>query len=634
VGGHPDNLLRHARVTISRSGALTLVGESSGHGAPSAFGHYRVLHQIGSGVLGPVFRGFDPQRDRIVAIKAFKLDLLPEDVARLAASLRRLAAAGFTHPQLVNLIDAGLEGTTPFLVAEYVSGETLDVARRQMPSDEATAIVPWLRQIAGAIDDAHRAGWRHGALHPRDVLVAGRTREVRITGFGIAGALEGVGARPPIRRPYTAPERSGGESWDERADIYSFGAIAHELLTGRRPAGPGEQDGALSGGLTPEQRVSVRKVLARGLAERPSARFESAAALVDALETAMSTGQLTLPAVAAAPEPIAAPRVDVEPEHAAGVAALSEPEPEAIPEPEVPAVAPMVIAVEDASVLFNPEPDTSGAESRTWNAEPGTRVVEPPLFASSQPPPRERSEYPWAAIAAVLVAGIVLGGALGYRVGLRRGTPSSPAATTAAPAPGPGDTEVAIKPEPPPPPPVEPGPPPPAVPPGAVAERAIAPSGQLTIRSTPTGALVTVDGRFRGETPLVIRDLPMGVHTVQIARPGHVPWSDRVTLSASSSRRTVSVNLQPGLDAGSQTSGSLFVDSRPRGARVTIDGRLVGTTPFRMPGMAAGRHDIRLDLDGYRSVSMPVTVNAAREARIAATLEPGGVPPGKSGPVR
>jgi hypothetical protein len=156
----------------------------------------------------------------------------------------------------------------------------------------------------------------------------------------------------------------------------------------------------------------------------------------------------------------------------------------------------------------------------------------------------------------------------------------------------------------------------------------------LTIRSTPTGALVTVDGRFRGETPLVIRDLPMGAHTVQIARPGHVPWSDRVTLSPSSSRRTVSANLQPGLDAASQTSGSLFVDSRPRGARVTIDGRLVGTTPFRMPGMAAGRHDIRLDLDGYRSVSMPVTVNAAREARIAATLEPGGVPPGKSGPVR
>lgn len=619
MGGHPDNLLRHARVTISRSGALTLVGESSGHGAPSAFGHYRVLHQIGSGVLGPVFRGFDPQRDRIVAIKAFKLDLLPEDVARLTASLRRLAAAGFAHPQLVNLIDAGLEGTTPFLVAEYVSGETLDVARRQMPSDEATAILPWLRQIAGAIDDAHRAGWRHGALHPRDVLVAGRTREVRITGFGIAGALEGVGARPPIRRPYTAPERSGGESWDDRADIYSFGAIAHELLTGRRPAGPGEQDGALSGGLTPEQRVSVRKVLARGLAERPSARFESATALVDALESAMSTGQLTLPVVAAAPEPIAAP---------------SEPESEAIPEPEVPAIAPMVIAVEDASVLFNPEPDISSEESRTWTQEPGTRIVEPTLFASSQPPPRERSEYPWAAIAAVLVAGIVLGGALGYRVGLRRGTPSSPVATTAAPAPGPGDTEVAVKPDTPPPPPVEPGPPPPAVAPSAAAERAIAPSGQLTIRSTPTGALVTVDGRFRGETPLVIRDLPMGAHTVQVARPGHVPWSDRVTLSPSSSRRTVSANLQPGLDTGSQTSGSLFVDSRPRGARVTIDGRLVGTTPFRMPGMAAGRHDIRLDLDGYRSVSMPVTVNAAREARIAATLEPGGVPPGKSGPVR
>ena len=587
-----------------------------------------MLHQIGSGVLGPVFRGFDPQHDRIVAIKTFKLDLFPEDVARLAASLRRLAAAGFTHPHLVNLIDAGLEGTTPFLVADYVSGETLDVARRQMPSDQAAAMLPWLRQIAGAIDDAHRAGRRHGALHPRDVLIAGRTNDVRMTGFGIAGALEGVGARPPIRRPYSAPEQSSGEPWDDRADIYSFGAIAHELLTGRRPAGPGEQDGALSGGLTPEQRVSVRKVLARGLAEQPAARFESAAALVDALESAMSGAQPMLPVVAAAPEPQAEPVAEPEPPTPAPVAA-------APPEHDTPVFVPAVIAAGDASLLFNPEPEIGGnPEPRTRNLEPGTRNPASMLFGSSLPPPHEPSTYPWAAIAAVALASVLAGGALGYRFGLLRGAAPPAAPAAAAAVPGAGDTEVAVKPDPPPPPPVAPAPSPSALPPSATTERAIAPSGQLTIRSTPGGALVTVDGRFRGETPVVIRDLQLGGHTVQIARPGHVPWSDRITLTAASPRRTVTATLQPGLDAVGQTSGSLFVDSRPRGARVTIDGRLVGTTPFRMPGLTAGRHDVRLDLDGYRSVSMPVTVSATREARVAATLEPGGVPPGKPGPVR
>src|SRR5205814_4582313 len=97
-----------------------------------AFGTYRVLHQIGSGVLGPVFRTYDPQRDRLVAVKAFRLDVIPEQVARLADALRRLAAATLDQQAIVPAIDAGLEGTTAYLATEYVAAETLDVALRHL----------------------------------------------------------------------------------------------------------------------------------------------------------------------------------------------------------------------------------------------------------------------------------------------------------------------------------------------------------------------------------------------------------------------------------------------------------------------------------------------------------------------
>jgi hypothetical protein len=172
------------------------------------------------------------------------------------------------------------------------------------------------------------------------------------------------------------------------------------------------------------------------------------------------------------------------------------------------------------------------------------------------------------------------------------------------------------------------------------ARPAVVRPGRLVVRSDPSGALVTIGGRLLGETPVVLDDLPLGTHDVRVARPGHVPRTERVTLAAGSPTRSLSVTLQPGLpttptpavagiEAQSRgatggvdprTRGSIDVDSRPRGARVLVDGRFVGHAPLRVADIAAGEHQITLELGGYHSATGRVQVEPGRAQPLRVTL--------------
>src|SRR3954466_10321789 len=101
-------------------GAPSLTREDpSAFSPPPAFGPFRVLHQIGVGALGPVFRTYEPERDRLVAVKAFRLDIKPEQARALADELSPAAAAGLFHPSIVEPIAAGVEGTLAYAAEEY-----------------------------------------------------------------------------------------------------------------------------------------------------------------------------------------------------------------------------------------------------------------------------------------------------------------------------------------------------------------------------------------------------------------------------------------------------------------------------------------------------------------------------------
>ena len=274
-----------------------------------------MLHQIGVGALGPVFRTYEPTRDRLVAVKVFRLDITPEQARALADELSRAAEVGLFHPSIVEPVAAGLEGTVAYRAEEYVAAESLDVAMRHYAPATVEKALPFITQLASAIDFAKGAGVGHGALHPRDIFVT--PDEARATGFGVVDALERMGLRAPVRRPYSPPERIAGRPWNTSADVFSLGVIAFELLTGRRPSGLGDEVGPLTGATLGGRADDVRAVLVRAMHEDPTKRHETALAFSAALANAAGVLEPTfdpaIPAIGVSSKPSADPEMFIAP---------------------------------------------------------------------------------------------------------------------------------------------------------------------------------------------------------------------------------------------------------------------------------------------------------------------------------
>ena len=248
---------------------------------PATFGRFKLQHQIGAGVLGPVFRTEDPDNWGVVAVKAFVLDITPERAHDLAAEFQHIVDFNLRQPHIAHALAAGVEGSVAYLAQQYVDAESLDVAVRQYGPAPFPDAVRLISHIAEALDDAARAGIHHGSLHPRDVLVT--PGETHVTGIGVAWALERIAWRTPVRRPYAAPEREMIGAWGAPSDVYALAAIAYEVLTGRRPMSgtddplPGLND------LRAADQLALREALERGLDRDPDRRPATARDLVTSI---------------------------------------------------------------------------------------------------------------------------------------------------------------------------------------------------------------------------------------------------------------------------------------------------------------------------------------------------------------
>jgi hypothetical protein len=134
---------------------------------------------------------------------------------------------------------------------------------------------------------------------------------------------------------------------------------------------------------------------------------------------------------------------------------------------------------------------------------------------------------------------------------------------------------------------------------------------------------VLVDGEKRGVTPLTLRELTLGRHTVEVSRSGYAPAERQVSLTRARPTAAISVSLKrAGASApAAGPSGSLAVDSLPPGARVFLDGRLVGTTPVVVDRITPGSHVVRLERTGYRRWSTSVDIVAGARSKLTGALE-------------
>lgn len=345
--------------------------------------------------------------------------------------------------------------------------------------------------------------------------------------------------------------------------------------------------------------------------DKPETEFLSERTLQPGFAAPLGASKVTTPAVpppAPAPPPVVVAPASVSPPPA--------------PPPMPVAIAPPAPPVSSVAYAGNTRITTIGLGASQ------------PIFSTRNAALDSEPSYPWAAIVAVAIACLVVGGLIGYGLGVRR-VESVVTGVTTAPPGSRTTTDVPIAAEPPQKPPATPaGPEPP--PPGPTAavqkpdDQPVAPAaraadvrGRIVVRSTPSGAIVRVDGRLHGETPITIRDLALGAHTLQVARPGFVPRTEQVSLTRAAPSQTLTVELTAGVITGnpSATTGSVFVDSRPRGARVTIDGRDAGVTPVQIPEVTLGRHTVSFELAGYKGLSAEVVITPKTPARVSVSLE-------------
>jgi hypothetical protein len=249
----------------------------------------------------------------------------------------------------------------------------------------------------------------------------------------------------------------------------------------------------------------------------------------------------------------------------------------------------------------------------------------------------ERSRSAVWPLVLALTVGLAIGFAGGYGVGSHDRTPPSAVATTGAAPAGREFTESAVAEPPKPVAPVAQAPPPPVA--ATPVPQSDARTGRLLVRTMPAGAQVSIDGKDVGRTPATVRDLARGPHRVRVTRDGYAAQERRVVISASRPAQSVNIALArapvpparvaqgaPATSASasaaaSRLPGALEVDSRPAGAKVYLDGTLIGNTPLSLPAVTAGEHAVRLEHDGYRNWSSSVRIVASERNRVTASLE-------------
>jgi serine/threonine protein kinase/tetratricopeptide (TPR) repeat protein len=259
--------------------------------------HYRILEKLGEGGMGAVYKAEDPRLERFVAIKVLPPHLSKDKGATARFIHEAKAASALDHSNIGTIYDIGEmpDGQT-FIVMAYYEGETLNarIDRGGVTIDEALDIVS---QIASGLSKAHEKGIVHRDIKPSNIIIT-RDGQAKIMDFGLAK----LAGKTKLTRTgsslgtvaYMSPEQAQGREVDHRSDIFSFGIVFYELLTGQLPF-KGEHEAALLYEIVHEEPVpltahrgdipdEIRDIVGIALEKVPDRRFQSMSEIIARLE--------------------------------------------------------------------------------------------------------------------------------------------------------------------------------------------------------------------------------------------------------------------------------------------------------------------------------------------------------------
>jgi serine/threonine-protein kinase len=287
-------------------------------------GRYKLEAKLGSGGMSTVYLARDTTLDRAVAVK-----VMHREMSEQADQLERFrqearAVAKLSHPNVVSVIDAGEDGGHPYIVFEYVEGETLKQRINRVGALDAQEALAYAIEVARGLSVAHGRRMVHRDIKPQNVLIDSEGR-AKLTDFGISRQLEQDGMTATGRvlgtTDYVAPEQAMGRAVDQRSDVYSLGVVLYEMLSGQVPYRADSQVGVAMKHVNeempdvqqrrPELSAAAALVVERATDKDPEERYQTVGEMIDDLSTALeveaaragsTSGEATTVLEAVAPE--------------------------------------------------------------------------------------------------------------------------------------------------------------------------------------------------------------------------------------------------------------------------------------------------------------------------------------------
>ncbi len=536
----------------------------------TTFKNYRLLKKLGAGGMGEVYLAEDMELGRKVALKFLSEQYTANSEFKARFKREAQLAAKLNHPNIVTIYEVGEHQNRSYIAMEYIEGEALNdcIARAKLPLKEALDL---MAQICAGMSKAHRAGIAHRDIKPANILI-NLDGQAKILDFGLA-KMQGVSGLTKSGTmmgtvSYMSPEQVKGESLDLRSDIFSLGVVLYELLTGDLPF-KGESEFTVMSAITTKAPkalaryeldipAGLQSCIDKALAKERQLRYQR----IDDLQADLKR-LMGLKSGSQRPDPRDITTAEIYPKRKKLFTSRRI----------VPALI-SILALIALVLLFIPKirKGTTAMARLSVDTQPGNATVflnddslgvaplNVPLDQEGMIKLRFRKQDYFT-----LDTSLVIKKGETYKL-----SPS------------------------------------------------LEPAARVAIYVEPPDAEVTIDEALIAASRLTNLQLPVGSHRISISRLGYDSKEEQFILQRGNNALRRYVLTRSLLPAG---SSGVQIDSRPSGALVTLNGRLVGSTPYQDRNLSPGRYQLVLSLDGYESYSAPIVVSPSKITPVTLPLK-------------